>query len=187
MATVYAIGTNQTLWSYLAPLTYSGVLHDNSAYAHRVNAVNWPSDTGSGVYVVGSLAEANNFALTFFGAGEDDDAAEVKIWGISQTTFAVSTSEYIGHYLATLKVYLGSATATGGSFGTGTVQFVDRIDVVDDATNSPPGLRIIGDASGGRAIVLHDSLGFKAYAIQLRRTADTAGWADSIGVLTRVV
>lgn len=139
MATT-TIGTTQSLLATTTPKSAETNLNAEGAYGFLDTfppGANEPT-TGSGDrrYVISSIPESNTFGIVFHGTGAQNTEAKARIWGCSGVT---DNGEAVCFYLGTLNLSLGTADAYDSD------KFVDKIEIADDATDTPPGMRINPD------------------------------------------
>ena len=185
--TVYGLGTSQTKWTHFAPTNNTGDLSGIGDWAYNLSM---PSPLPGVFYVElapgGSLDYANCFAMMFFGEGGSAKVAQARFWGISAVPNGGSDN-FIGTYLGTLDLTSGATSTNSGVFSGTATNFVNQISVGDDATNTPPGIRVVGDADdGGAAMLLFDSMGFSKIVLHLTCT-NGAAKMSKVGFLWRVM
>lgn len=175
MATLCTIGTVRNPWKKETATTNasfgSGFLNPGSAPS--TNATN-------GIFVVTNTDEFNNVAAMFYGSGSADQTATVRLWGVN--AMASPGSDYLGFFLGELTITLSSTAASVASSFSG-YKFVDHISVNQDASNQPPGIRVIGDVDDKIAAIMFDAMGFQYIVIELIKGTFTT----SVGVAWKVI
>lgn len=174
------IGTTQSTLTNQTPKTATSDLSEPGDYGYAAfpPANDFPaSGAQNRRYVIESIEESNTFAIVFHGTGAADEEAIARVWGCTQVG---ESGSVVYFYLGTLNLKLGTADAYDSDF------FIDDIAVDDDATDTPPGMRIIGDAANAVAMLVFDSSGFSGIVIEVTRQAFGEGDPmDSIGIATR--
>lgn len=184
MATACTIGTAKSpttipLLESKAALTDNDTLDGVESHAGFLSAV--PSDDPeNGAFLItlpigGDLAVTNSLALGFFGTDAAGEKVRARIWGITPIDYtgASDPTQAFGVYLGELEIelgalaYAGSGGATPFNDSAVTYLFADSIGVVQDYSSTPPGMRIIGAASGAFAMVFLDSMGFTQVFVSL--------------------
>jgi hypothetical protein len=72
-------------------------------------------------------------------------------------------------YLGEFQLRSGSANASGGVLSTTTYRFIDKITTIVDASNSPPGVRVLGDVDNKAAAMQFDTSGVIALIILIKQ------------------
>lgn len=195
MATVYAIGTNQNGWSKGAagniPVTPGFTPEGDWCFVAPI-----PS-AATGRNQIASLAEANSFQMTFFaqavGSGDSPSGkkARARVWMFNSIGTTASPQPALGTFLCEVEVTFGTKYFTGSFWGTGVqVYFPVTIEVVRDATITPPGARFAGavDSSlNAMASMLFDSMGASAIVIEMQNTNLGGGSTWIAGPITRQI
>lgn len=184
MATPVTLGTAKTDWqvpldSSAAALTTEAVLEDpgtNAGFLSEVPSVDIPN--GRFVLTMPTAAGddqvSSSVQLGFFGEGAASKVLKARIWAISKTSDdEVETAGAWGIYLGELEIILGAKfyTGTGGaapfSASGKTYRFADTINIVEDYSSTPPGMRLVGAGTGAFATLLLDGLGATAIVVSL--------------------
>lgn len=176
MADPVTIVTNQNGWTKAS----GGSLTLAGKGDYNYLATGLPSAT-AGRTVLTSLAEANNLMLTAFGAGSAA-RAKMRIWAFNNIGNTASPQPVLGMFLADLEFTFGTTPYSGGVFGS-TSYLPHTIEILDDSTNSPPGIRIVGATAPGEealAALIFDSMGFSAFVIECENDGTPAANAGPI-------
>ena len=156
------IVTAENDWIYGG--TYSGVNQGLSAfdtYSHSTTP--W---TSSGKRFVITPLESNGIVLRYFGRSAAGKKGRSRLWQVARTVVSLGVYNYLAVPAAEVEVALGSKDVSGGVFGT-TYKVGQTISVVQDGTNTPPGIRLLGNGLGGFADMLIDRVGNSQLIIEL--------------------
>jgi hypothetical protein len=179
---VINIGTAQKQWTMVAATNTDGALLGVGEYLFKQSLASPP--TGVEVVTIpGGSDTSTTFSLMFYGKGGNGKVAYAQAWGITEVPAGMGV-EYVGKYLFRLKLHMGAGSANSGAFASGPWYFIERIEVEEDCTATPPGVRFAGTAAGGCAEMTLDSLGFSKIVIQLTNE-DEVDSSDEIGFLWR--
>lgn len=184
---VIGIGADQSKWAFAAPTDSTAALLAEGEYAYKT-ILNGNNPTAG--YNLLTLAESNTLALMFYGKNADGLIATARIWGLSAVpTGGITPDNFIGTYLGTVSIVLGNTEASTGLFndGVSAFRFAEQANPTDDKTNTPPGMRLVGDAPLGSAVLLFDTIGYSRVIVQLTNiTNDVPGTATTkVGLLWR--
>lgn len=188
MATATTIGTEQNAWTAIAAddIGSTGAVSAVDAYAFKSDTT---LETTSGKRFVFDLAPttplpgdvANSLALLFYGRPVNEKF-KARLWGVSNYKGTSGAAVgLLGHYLGDIEVKMGTGDpATQAPFNSSD-RFCDTISVTDDATLTPPGIRVFGDKANGTAIMVLDTAGMRAIYVEV----DRIGSATHAGLAAR--
>ena len=147
-----------------------------------------PSETG-GVFLIdpadpdpGNLLEVLVFAR-LASTSNHSKRLDIRIWGLR--LFGSETSKYIGSHLADVKPRVADKTITGMMYGDDPTNVCDDIEVVEDTTSTPPGIRIIGNTTKSNAGILIDPMGCKKLVVQMAKGEYSSTSDLTVGVCWR--
>lgn len=194
MATPVTLGTAKTDWivpidSGHAILTTEEALESVGTHAGFLSAPPG-SDPPNGRFVLSLPTDAGDdqvtstVALGFYGTGGGGTKLLARVWGLSNTHDDVESEGVWGVYIGEFEILLGTKTYNGSTGAAPfdesgkTYRFADTILVTGDYSNTPPGFRVVGAATGAFAVVFFDSIGFRTIVVSLAVVnADSGGLA----------
>lgn len=173
---VTAIGTIRQNLAVEASNKSKGSLDGPGQYASINN--NFAS-LGDGVYLIelptfdSGAGTSNAIAIFFFGKpgmeGTPPTSGTCGIWGLKPSG---TTDEYVGVFLGAIGLEVGGAVSAAGPIPMNS-KAVDAISVTTDFSLTPPGMRTMGAADGGLAVLVVDCTGFSHIIAQTTQTGGT--------------
>lgn len=137
--------------------------------------------TGAGLrrFDIAPSGDYQQVLVQFWGEGNNNSEAKGRAWALSSKAGATDTKYAM--YLGSFDLTLG--TADGPHSGT---KFIDTIEVTEDKSPTPPGVRLAGAVDNGVAQLIIDGLGAEHIIIEI--TCQTHGGAAAmtkVGCSTR--
>lgn len=168
------IGTVQNKFTFSTPTGNSAALHSPGQYVFS----GFPMSLTQGSVLLTLPAptnETNQCVLKFHakktGGGDGSgQKSQVRVWGGRRQPRTGVTDDYSGTYLFTLETVTGTKTVNVSSFGgSGPYNLVTQVNILDDQTNTPPGLRLVGTVAGGDGWVevIFDTTGYSFLVVEL--------------------
>lgn len=171
------LGTVQSTWAKLST-TNNASSAAIGAYSYRAIG----ATLGAGAFEIAVTTTgvdlSNSFSLSFYGSTTETTPPDIRarLWAVSEINNGSTPTHELGIYLGELKLTLGSTN------GPDSKKLVCDIQIVDDRSLSPPGMRTLGtDEDEGLGMVVFDSIGSKRIIAQF----NTGSANTDVGPLTR--